>query len=263
MTLLANGEIRASVQGRGPAVWIFHSLLADAGSCEPLAEALSGRFNVTLPHLPGFGGSAATAPALDAVADRMAEAIRGCDHPVIVIGNGYGSFVALTLALRHPTLVRRLVLAGTGAAFSESGRQQFRAMAAGVSGKGLAAIADIAMLRLFAPDFQASHPELMADRRAAFLATDPAVFAGACGALATLDLRDQVTCLAMPVLAMAGELDQATPPAMARELAALVPCGRYEGLQGLAHVPQLQDTGRFVTAIEPFLRAPSQDTKGP
>ena len=254
MAMLADGKVAITVRGSGPPVWIFHSLLADAASCEPLAQALSSRFTVTLPDLPGFGGSAATAPALGGVADRMAEAIG--DHPVIIIGNGYGSFVALMLALRHPALVQRLVLAGTGAAFSEPGRQQFRGMAAAVSGKGLPAIVDIAMLRLFAPDFQASHPELMAERRAGFLATDPAVFTGACGELAALDLRDQVARLAMPLLAIAGELDQATPPEMARALAAAVPGACYEGLPGLAHVPQLQDTSRFVAAIEPFLSAP-------
>jgi hypothetical protein len=43
---------------------------------------------------------------------------------------------------------------------------------------------------------------------------------------------------------------------MARALAAAVPGACYEGLPGLAHVPQLQDTSRFVAAIEPFLSAP-------
>ena len=43
----------------------------------------------------------------------------------MVIGNGYGSFVALLMALRHPGLVSRLVLAGTGAAFSDPGRAAF------------------------------------------------------------------------------------------------------------------------------------------
>ncbi len=253
MAALAGGKIDAVVMGSGPAVWIFHSLLADAGSCEPLTRALADRFTVTLPHLPGFGGSAATAPALSAVADRTAEAIRGAEHPVTIIGNGYGSFVALTLALRHPDLVRRLVLAGTGAAFTEPGRQAFRGMAAAVAAKGLLAIADVAMRRLFAPAFQEANPDLMAERRAAFLATDPAVFTGACAELAALDLRDEVAALRMPLLALAGDGDEATPAAMARELAAMVPGARFEEMAGLAHVPQLQDTARFVAAVEPFL----------
>lgn len=253
MTSFADGLVEATVQGHGPQVWIFHSLLADAGSCIPLAEALAGRFTVTLPHLPGFGGSAATEPALTAVADRMAAAIQGAEHPVTIIGNGYGSFVALVLALRHPALVSRLVLAGTGAAFNEPGRQAFRNMAGAVSAKGLGAITDVAMRRLFAPAFQDSHPGLMAERRAAFLATDTAVFTGACAELAALDLRDDVRGLAVPLLSMAGDGDEATPAPMARELAALVPGAVYVELPGLAHVPQLQDTAGFVAACGEFL----------
>ena len=256
MASFANGDVEASVSGSGPAVWIFHSLLADAGSCIPLARALSDRFTVTLPHLPGFGGSVATEPALASVADQMAAAIEGSEPPVAIIGNGYGSFVALMLALRHPAFVRRLVLAGTGAAFSEPGRQAFRGMAAGVQAKGLAGIADVAMRRLFAPAFQEANPELMAERRAAFLATDPAVFIGACGELAALDVREDVKLLNVPLLAMAGDGDEATPAAMAQELASLVPGARYEELPGLAHVPQLQDTPRFVAATLAFLSEP-------
>ena len=79
------------------------------------------------------------------------------------------------------------------------------------------------------------------------------MFTGACAELAALDLRGEVANLAMPLLAMAGDGDEATPAAMARELASLVPGARFEELPGLAHVPQLQDTPRFVQAVEPFL----------
>ena len=248
----ASGAVQAAVTGSGPDVWLFHSLLADAGSCAPLAAALSGQHRVVLPDLPGFGGSAPAGPALEAVADRMAEALQD-SGPAAVIGNGYGSFVALVLALRHPALVTRLVLAGTGATFSEPGRAAFRGMAAAAGARGLDAIADTAMRRLFAPDFQAAHPDLMAERRTRFLATDVPLFIAACESLAVLDLRDAVRTLDIPVLVLAGEGDEATPPPMARELAGLLPRARFQELPGLAHVPQLQDTPAFVAALGDFL----------
>lgn len=251
----AGGGVQASVTGAGPTVWLFHSLLADAGSCVPLAAALSGSHRVIVPDLPGFGGSAPVAPGLEAVADRLADAVRDAGAPAAIIGNGYGSFVALVLALRHPELVSRLVLAGTGAAFDEPGRAAFGGMAAAAGTKGLAAIADTAMRRLFAPAFQEANPALLAERRARFLATDPAVFTGACTALAGLDLREKVRGLRVPALILVGEGDEATPPPMARELAALMPDARITELPGLAHVPQLQDTAAFVAALGGFLSA--------
>ncbi len=245
----AGGTVAAAVTGEGPPVWVFHSLLADAGSCTPLAAALSGSYRVTVPDLPGFGGSAPVEAGLEPVADRLAAAIEEAGGPVAVIGNGYGSFVALTLALRHPALVSRLVLAGTGAAFDEPGRAAFRGMAGAAGSQGLAAIADTAMRRLFSPAFQQANPALLAESRERFLATDPAMFTAACNALASLDLSDAARGLHMPVLVTVGELDEATPPAMARQLAALLPDASFTELPGLAHVPQLQDTPAFVAAV--------------
>jgi len=108
-----------------------------------------------------------------------------------VLGNGYGGFVALQMAIRHPAVAARLILADCGAAFSEVGREAFRNMAAASKAKGLAAITDVAMRRLFAPEFQARHPDLMADRREAFSKTDPDVLQAACADLAELDLRPE------------------------------------------------------------------------
>jgi len=257
----AGGAVQAAVTGTGPAVWLFHSLLADAGSCIPLADALASRHRVIVPDLPGFGGSAPVAPGLDAVADRMAQAVQEAGQETgqhaggaaAIIGNGFGSFVALVLALRHPALVSRLVLAGTGAAFSEPGRSAFRGMAAAAGANGLQAIADTAMRRLFSPAFQEANPALLAERRNQFLATDPTMFAAACNALAELDLCDAMRRLDLPVLILAGEGDEATPPAMARELAGLIPQARFVELPGLAHVPQLQDTRAFMAAVDGFI----------
>src|SRR5262249_37000533 len=151
-------------------------------------------FRVIIPELPGFGRSQAVYGGLAAVADRMAEAVReasGGQLP-IVLGNGYGGFVALQMAIRHSGIASRFIFADCGAAFSEPGREAFRNMAAVSRANGLGAIADVAMRRLFAPEFQAEHPDMMADRRAAFLRTDEDVFREACAQLAELDLRPEL-----------------------------------------------------------------------
>src|ERR1700704_2532713 len=154
------------------------------------------------------------------------------------------------MALRHPKIATRLILADSGAVFSEAGREAFRNMAAASRAKGLSAITDVAMRRLFAPDFQAGHPDLMADRREAFLRTDPDVFRAACDALATLDLRPGLAQVEVPVLVLVGEHDEATPPPMSHELAAGLPHARLKIIAGCAHVPQLQSPEMFLDAIE-------------
>jgi 3-oxoadipate enol-lactonase len=252
--LFAQGTVNAAVSGEGPALFLFHSLLSDRASFASIEPELARSHRVVVPELPGFGGSHAVSAGLAAVADRMAEVVSEvADKDAIVLGNGYGGFVALQMAIRHPSIAGKLILADCGAAFSEPGREAFRNMAAASKAKGLAAITDVAMRRLFAPEFQAAHPDLMRDRREAFLKTDPAVLQAACAQLAELDLRPELPKVKMPVLVLVGEHDEATPPPMSHELTALLQNARLTVLAGCAHVPQLQAPQDFLDAIADFL----------
>jgi 3-oxoadipate enol-lactonase len=252
---VAGGALSLTDIGVGRPIVLLHSLLADRGSFERITGPLAERFRVIVPNLPGFGESSTVAGGLTEIADRLVEAIGTLvgDEKPIVLGNGFGGFVALHIAIRHPAWVSRLIIADSGAAFSEPGRQAFRDMAIAAAAKGLSAIATTAMRRLFAPDFQAANPELMAERQAAFLRTDPAAFQSACSALAALDIRQAVSRVTIPTLVLVGEHDEATPPAMSKELAALLPDARLVILPDCAHVPQLQRPEAFLAAITPFL----------
>ncbi|WP_089400503.1 alpha/beta fold hydrolase [Noviherbaspirillum humi] len=251
------GRVSARLGGSGRPIVLFHSLLADASSFDPLANMLAKTHQVLVLNLPGFADSDRVDGGLEEVADRVAEAIsqQTFDRKPILLGNGYGGFVALLTAIRHPDLAERLVLADCGAAFSEPGRAAFRGMSAAAKEGGLAKIADVAMRRLFAPAFQAGNPDLVAQRRERFLAVDPQTFHNACAALAALDLRDKAPSVTVPALVLVGEQDEATPPAMATELAGLLPNARLVILPGCAHVPQLQEPDRFMEAIAEFVGA--------
>jgi 3-oxoadipate enol-lactonase len=257
--LFADSTVNAAQSGKGPPLFLFHSLLSDRASFDAIVPSLSRSFRVIVPELPGFGGSQVVTGGLAAVADRMAQMVRdaAAGEDAIVLGNGYGGFVALQMAIRHPGIATKLILADCGAAFSEPGREAFRNMAAASSAKGLVAITDVAMRRLFAPEFQAQHPDLMQGRREAFLRTDPEVFRAACDALAKLDLRGEVTKVKVPVLVLVGEHDEATPPPMSHELAGLLPRAHLEIVPGCAHVPQLQAPQTFLKVIGDFLTTSS------
>jgi 3-oxoadipate enol-lactonase len=256
--LFANGTVNAAQIGEGTPLFLFHSLLSDRASFDAIAPKLSRSFRLIVPELPGFGRSQAVGGGLAEIADRMAEAVKDAAEgdEAIVLGNGYGGFVALQMAIRHPGIATKFILADCGAAFSGPGREAFRNMAAASKARGLAAITDVAMRRLFAPEFQADHPDLMADRRAAFLRTDPEVFRAACDALVGLDLRPELGKVRVPVLVLVGEHDEATPPPMSQELAAGLPQARLEIIPGCAHVPQLQSPEVFLDAIGGFLSSP-------
>jgi 3-oxoadipate enol-lactonase len=251
---IAGKRLSARIGGNGTPIVLFHSLLADQSSFDAIAQPLARTHQVVILSLPGFGDSDFVGAGLEQIADHLAQGLAalGVNQPIL-LGNGYGGFVALMTAIRHPALASRLVLADCGACFSDPGRAAFRGMSAAAKDKGLAAIADVAMRRLFAPEFQLQNPALVEARKKLFLAVDPETFHGACGALASLDLRDQLTSVAVPVLVLVGDQDEATPPPMSRELAGGLPQATLVELPGCAHVPQLQAPEQFMAAVRPFI----------
>jgi pimeloyl-ACP methyl ester carboxylesterase len=80
----------------------------------PLVPLLSSkRFRCLAVDLPGYGQSP-PAPARATIAgyaDLLAELIQSVsDRPVVLIGHSMGGMISLTLALRHPQVVERMVL---------------------------------------------------------------------------------------------------------------------------------------------------------
>ena len=254
---IGNNKLSLDVSGSGTPIVLFHSLLADSTSFAPLAEELVKTHQVISLNLPGCEGSDFVGGDLNTIADHIAQGIQSLELPEkpIFLGNGYGGFIALITSIRHPQLASRLVLADCGAMFSEPGRAAFKGMSAAAKEKGLEAIADVAMRRLFAPEFQEQNPALVAERKKRFLALNSDTFHGACAALAGLDIRDQLSKVTQPVLVLVGELDEATPSAMSVELHAGLPNASLNILPGLAHVPQLQAPSTFMEAIRDFINA--------
>jgi 3-oxoadipate enol-lactonase len=238
--------------GAGADVVLLHSLLTDRSSFLPLARLLAATRRVSLVSLPGFGASPPAEP-LAGYAASVADFCAGLPGRPDIIGNGLGSFVALTLAARHGDRIGRLALIGAAIAFPEAGRATFRALAEKAERDGMAPIADAAMARMFPEDFIAAHADLIAERKAVFLRIVPSVFAAASRALATLDLAADLPRIANSVLVMTGDKDTATPPALGRALAERLPDGHFIALPGLGHAPHLQDPERVLATLAPFL----------
>jgi 3-oxoadipate enol-lactonase len=252
------GAVRLDVEivGKGRDLVLLHSLLSDRSSFEPLAARLEGVRRLILVNLPGFGTSPAAGPAISDYADQIAGLFEDLALPpeTDVLGNGLGGFVGLQLAIGHGRRFDRLVLVGSAIAFPEAGRATFRALADKVEREGMAAATAAAMRRMFPEGFIAAHPEVIAGREAVFEQIDPAVFASACRALATLDLDLDLARVRNRTLIVVGAQDEATPPALARALAERLADADLIEMPGLGHCPHIQDPDAFVAAIAPFLR---------
>lgn len=241
--------------GQGPDLLLVHSLLTELTVFDRMLPDLTARSRVTRVNLPGFGASSpAQCQGLGASADQLARGIKALDLPATtaVFGNGFGAFVVLEMAIRHPELFGPMLVADTGAIFPEAGRAPFRSMAQAVTQKGMGAVLEAAIGRMLPPAFAALHPEVVAERKRRLGAVDPGCFARACLSLADMDLRAALPKVRKPTLVMCGALDLTTPPAMAREVATLIPGARYAEIADSGHCPMLEQPAVLARLINDF-----------
>jgi 3-oxoadipate enol-lactonase len=230
---------------------LLHSLLTDRSAFAAVQAPLAKEFRLHVPDLPGYGASPSRGEAsIEAYAERIAPDI---PQGAALLGNGFGGFVAVMLAIRHAERLSALIAAPALASFPPAAREPFRIMAAKVREGGMASVLDAAVQRMFPPAFIAAHPDIVGERKRALAQADPQAFARACLALASLDMKSELQNKRCRTLVMAGELDQTTPAALARELASGIKGARFQELKGLGHCPQIEAPPAFVAALRGFL----------
>ena len=250
------GRISVDQLGSGPDVILLHSLLSDRNSFGKIVPSMIRSYRVSLVDLPGFGSTEMTEPTIDAYADMIGGllAVGDFDHDhTVLLGNGLGAFVALGTAIRHGDRFGKLILSGVGSHFPEDAKMPFKNMIGLAGEKGMDALVDVAVRRIFSADYLAEHPEQAEERKTVLRRTKPEAFIAACRALIDLDYRDQVSTVTNPTMIVVGSEDEATTPAMAAELASSVPGARLEIMQGVAHAPQLQTPVEFWGLVQSFL----------
>lgn len=257
MEILAAGGGKLDVEqaGSGRPLVLLHSLLTDRSAFERVVPRLAANRRLILVNLPGYGASSPAGEDVENHADRIAglfPALR-LQPRTDVLGNGFGGFIALSLATRHGAAFDRLVIADALAAFPEAAKLPLRNLAAKVAQEGMAGALDAAIQRMFPPAFIAANPGIVAERREALAKADPACFRAACLALARLDFGPVLGTIRNPTLVMAGALDQTTPTALVRELSTRILGAEFLEIPGCGHCPQIEDPDAFVEAVNGFL----------
>jgi pimeloyl-ACP methyl ester carboxylesterase len=121
MLISATDGVRLEVRsvGSGAPLVFVHEFSSDARSWDPQVGFFSRYYRCTVYCARGYPPSdvPTSVGAYDQIraAEDLAEVVRAvCDGPAHIVGLSMGGFAALHLGLRHPQLVRSLVVAGVG-----------------------------------------------------------------------------------------------------------------------------------------------------
>lgn len=198
-------------------------------------ERLAGLFGSDGVHRlfdqPGFGKTpmlqegAGTADYADALAAEL-EAIGGGPH--VFVGHSFGGRVSVQMAVRHPHLVKAIILiAGAGLRKRRSPAFKLRAAGLRILGK-LAGVSDklfgTTLRDAYVARFGSTDYKNAGKLRATFVA------------VVNEDLTPEAKQVRCPALLVYGAEDTETPPEFGRRYESLMPIARFEEVRGFGHL---------------------------
>jgi len=254
-------QLRVTLQGQGAPVVLSHALGLDSAMWDDHAAHLAADgWQVLRYDHRGHGGSASPAGpyAMDDLVDDAARVIREWGRgPVTWIGLSMGAMVGLGLAIRHPGLVSRLVLANTTSRYPEAAAAGWAQRVATVRAQGMAAVAEMVVERYLHVDFRAANPAATDTIRQRLLRADAAGYAASCHAVAGVDWLDRLAQVRCPTLVIAGARDAGATPAMGQAIAERIPGAVLNVIQDASHLSVLETPDEFRAILQAFLKKPA------
>ena len=229
-----------------PPIVLVNSLGTDLRMWDPQVAALSRIFRVLRYDIRGHGQSGLSDEkvtierlGLDLM-DLLDElAIRS----VHICGLSLGGVIALWLAVHHPERIKRAVFANTAARIGTV--EGWNARIGSVESGGMAAVREAVVARFLSEGFRVRQPETTRWVGDMLEATNPEGYIAACAALRDADLTHLIHKIRVPSLILAGALDEATPPAQAKELQKLIPGSDLIIFPEVAHLSNIELPNAF------------------
>lgn len=242
------------VEGEGSAVLLLHPVGLDLRMWEPYARLLRRDHRVARVDFRGHGrsplgdASFGLPDLADDVAGLSSELSLGPAH---VVGVSMGSMTAQYLAIRHPHLVRSLVLASTAGDLSARARAASRARAQAARTGGMGAVLEETVQRWFLPHERESAPAREIENTLCKL--DPGAWAHGWDAISQLSTVADLPSIQVPTLVMTGDQDVATPSAAGRQVAASIPGARFVDVENGSHMMAFIRVDRVLGLVGGFI----------
>ncbi|MBW3557005.1 MAG: alpha/beta fold hydrolase [Actinobacteria bacterium] len=238
--------------GHDRRVVLVHGFTQTRRSWDPLLEPLAADHQVLAVDAPGHGLSSHYRVGLWEAARLLGEAGNEASY----LGYSMGARLVLHLALAAPYLVRRVVLVGATAGIADERERVARLAADEVLAAGLEKDGIESFLRrwLSSPLFETLTPEAAGmEARRENTVEGLAAALRLLGTGAQEPLWDRLGSLHMPALLLAGERDDKFTRLAERMAECWGGPAEVVVVAGAGHAAHLEQPGRFLDAVLPFL----------
>lgn len=192
----------------------------------------------------------------DRIEDMAAELLRFAPSRFSLAGLSMGGYVAMEVIRRAPERVARIAFLDTTARPDEpeQSKRRLDAMELAKSGRFETALT-LQIPMLLHPDNK-DNTAFGARIRAMARAIGPDGYCAQQSAIMKrIDSRPRLAEILCPALALVGDRDQTTPPALAKEIAEAIPHANYVEIEGAGHLPPLEQPGKTAAALGHFFGA--------
>lgn len=237
----------------GAPVVFANSLGTNLGLWDPILPLLPEGLRIIRYDMRGHGQTTVPKPPysmgalvsdVEALLDHLG--VANC----LFIGLSVGGLIAQGLATKRPDLIGAMVLSNTAAKIGtpEIWQSRFDMIDAG----GMEAVADPTMERWFSKAWHGT--DQIQYWRDMLTATEPDGYIGTGQAISGTDFYTTTAALILPVLAIAGAHDGATPPDLVRETQALVAGSKFHLIRQGGHLPCVEQPEEYAQVVSDFMR---------
>lgn len=261
-------DIWVERRGDGPDVLLCAGLSDPAEAWQFQLDGLADRYRLTAFDNPGAGRTPLPdGPfSVEGMADGAAAMLRASGvERAHVAGFSGGSKIAQELALRHPDLVRSLVLVSTWTTFDPYVRQvaDFLGWLADVAPSERAML-EAFFVWIYTPRAHndGTVDQIIEEALAYPHPQAPEAFKAQLKAFISNDTTGRLGAITIPTLVVAGGLDILTPPRFSRAVAEAIPGARFVLLPEEAHQPFQERPEEFNALVDEFWRGVEQSERG-
>lgn len=255
----ADHEWAVDEQGSGSPVLLVHAFPLDHSVWRYQIDALSSRYRVIAPDLPGFGNTPIGDGALGmgTTAEALSQLLKtlGVDEPIIFAGLSMGGYIGWEFVTRFPDRVSHLIQCDTRAANDTADARENRLQTAKrVQNEGPDFLAQAMPEKLLGPATRESQPTLTDEISQRIRTTDRAGIAAALiGMSERKDMTPVLPEITIPTLMIGGQHDELTPPAEIRSNANAMPAATMVEIASVGHLSPLESPTEVNAAILQFL----------